>query len=138
MDELQQYLEKRSSHYMLLSKLNYYSAYACALVATLASFFAGLSIAGDLFPKLTLTFITAAPGALLVLNSTFRFQTRSHWHQKKSYLLQGLLRGIKYENRPIEEISKQITELDIALADEWSEISALAIKAEQGGGGETP
>lgn len=131
MEELESHLKERISHYNRLATANYYAAYACIFIAAIASFGASISIAGEFFSKPILAIMTALPGGLLLLNSTFKFLTRSDWHRRKAYKLQELLHAMKFEKRQIRDVSQELTKVNVEMLKEWDERIGFAIRHDE-------
>jgi hypothetical protein len=128
MDELEAHLKERVRHYHALAGSNYYAAYSCVLVAALSSFATSALVVGSSLSKEVLAALTALPGGLLLLNQTFKFIVRSDWHRRKAYRLQRLLHAMKFEGRPVDQVSSDLATLNEEMLTEWNEQVGFSFK----------
>src|ERR1051326_1825702 len=123
MDELDIHLNNelkyRSKHCRLLGRANYYSAYLVIIVGIVANIFATFFVATDNIPKRYIALLTAAPGILLLLNRTLKFEDKARWYWKHMQYLDGLSRAIEYEGQQADAISQKLTETDKQMDAEW-------------------
>lgn len=92
------------------ARIDFVFAQAFVWLAILASFFSAILAAGDAVPKLVLAFLAAVPGTVIVVEKSFSFAQRARWHWEMMVGLDQLVNALEYENAPIEQVSKQLSE----------------------------
>src|SRR5712691_6369058 len=98
MEDLAKDLERRVAASRNLARFNYSLAYFLYVAAVLASIVATLSAAFEL-GKVFTAILAAAPGAVISINSIFRFEDRAPWHRKIMGAFGRLARGLRFEGR---------------------------------------
>jgi hypothetical protein len=133
MDELRTHLEAEIAKYYRLGTGNYFAAYASYLTAVLASFFAALSIATDLFAKPTLAILTVLPGAVLLLNNVFRFEEKARWHWHRHYLLRlrDLLAQLIFEGCPAADVSDRMRSIILETESHYPAFGGTATRPQR-------
>ena len=53
--------------------------------------------------------LSAIPGVVLLIMNTFKYDAKSKWHKLKQRRLEGLYRGLAYENKGTVETSAALT-----------------------------
>lgn len=119
MESIRVQLEREKKRYRRHARNNYHAAYGTTLIAVGASFIAGLSIAADWLPKDWLIVIAAIPGGVLILNNSLKFEIRSHWHWRKYYALDAIVRGLDYEGLQEKDASGKLTAVNREMDEDW-------------------
>ncbi len=89
---IEEQLTKEISHYRLLAQGNYFALFVFYVLAVAASVLSTLFAATGALSGGYLAVLTAIPGAVLLINNTFKFSGRSQWHYEKTRRLIALLR----------------------------------------------
>jgi hypothetical protein len=85
-------------------------------IAIVASTFAAITAAGALpLPKWLAAIVAALPGAVLVIDRTFKHGARSSWHALYAARLRGLNHGLRDRGVSVAEASKQLDELEVEM-----------------------
>ena len=102
MTELTTRLLSEATHHQNLWRANFAAAATLFLAglasSALATVFAATNTHHELLP-----WLTAAPGAILLANSYFKFGDRYMWHFEKSTRLQQIFRQVEYGNAPTKD-----------------------------------
>ena len=102
MTEMTSRLLSEVQHHQNLWRANFTAAASLFLTAlacsALATIFAATNTHRELLP-----WLTAAPGAILLANSYFKFGDRYLWHFRKSTRLQKIFRQVEYGSVPTKE-----------------------------------
>ena len=117
-------LEAESLHLQKLARRNYGALYGLSLLAIIASFFAGLSIALECFEKNTLAVLSALPAIVLVASDRFNLEAKAKWYWTKFYALRAVLSAFQYEGLDEAGASKQRTQLDLDYEPRWPGLGA--------------
>jgi hypothetical protein len=92
--------------------VNFVVAQTSYWVAIASSFGSAIAISIDNLPKIFIAVLAAIPGVVILVESTFRYSQRADWHSLYSQKLRGLIRQLKFEVNKIEEISKNLSDLE--------------------------
>lgn len=102
--------ERERARHRRHARLNHHCAFWVLALAISASFAAAVLVALE-GPRLAVVAVSALPGALLVLNSTLRFDLKAQWHSRKAYDIDAILRAVRYEDLAVAEGSRRLSEL---------------------------
>jgi hypothetical protein len=112
-------LENEAKRHHTLATLNYQTAYLLSVAATLASFLAGLSVAGQWFGNDKLAILSATPGAILIVLSKFKFEERSNWHYRRVYAAKRLLNKLRFQGETDAEVSTEWGKVVETMEAQW-------------------
>jgi len=133
MSETEADLSQKVTYHQKLARRFDVFVWAIYLLSILASFAAGIYAASDFPEKPGLPLLTAIPGALLLLNSTFKFSARSQWHYEKKSKLNNLLRlarsGARATSAP--EVAEKWNRIDEEMdktRPTWGDLPNLSTK----------
>lgn len=105
---------------------NYFFANIVAAVAVIGSISATILAAlGNNHRVLTAVF-AAIPAAVLAVNTTFNFERKAIWHWRTTKRFEGLIRKLRYEGTPEDQVSKEFSEIDAETFDGWAVYSSLS------------
>lgn len=124
--EMTQILEEQIRYFNRNWILNYYAGYVCILAASILSLAAGILAATDQSTPMIRAIVAGLPAFFLTMYATFRFQSRSNWHSRQAMRRRELLHALKFENKTVKELSKQLRQYNDAGWTEWVRISDLA------------
>lgn len=116
---LEDELRRDIDSYQSKARISYRTAYCLSLVAVLSSFVAGLSVAGEWFPKTALAVLSSLPAAILIASDRFKFEERASWHYRMTYSLKALLNELLYEGRDPASVSAERRKIDEDLQPLW-------------------
>jgi hypothetical protein len=102
-----------------LARRNYGALYGLSLLAIIASFFAGLSVALDWFGKNVLAVLSAMPAVILVASDRLNFEAKAKWYWGKFYALKAILSALEYEGLDEVGASKQRTQINQEYEPRW-------------------
>lgn len=91
------------------------SSFATAILAAAAD---------PALPKLLVPTLAAIPGAVIVIDKSFSFSRRAGWHWEMAAKVDQLLNRIQFENAKVEDISKDLSELRMAMEQKFPTMSA--------------
>lgn len=111
------------TRYERMGQRNYYASYLLSVVAVLASFFAGLSVAAEWFGKDALAILSATPAAVLIASDRLKLGERTNWSYLKAFALKGILSALEYEGLSDSEASRRRSEIDADYEKRWPGIS---------------
>jgi len=111
------------TRYQRMGRRNYTANYLLSVVAVIASFFAGLSVAAEWFGKDTLAILSAMPAAVLIASDRFKLGERTKWAYLKAFALKGILSALEYEGLSEAEASKRRSAIDADYEERWPGIS---------------
>ena len=111
------------ARYEKMGRRNYAANYLLSVVAVLASFFAGLSVAADWFGKDVLAVLSAMPAAVLIAADRLRLGERTKWAYLKAFALKGISSALDYEGLSEAEASKRRSAIDADYEERWPGIS---------------
>ena len=98
---------------------NYYAEYVFLAISVVASAAATISVAAGGLTKEINAILAAIPGIVLLITSTFRFESRSDWWWKKYEVLESLYRELKFEGATEEQVSKKVSAFAKEFGDTW-------------------
>jgi hypothetical protein len=124
MSKLRDELQSETVHLQVLARRNYGALYTMSLLAIIASFFAGLSVALEWFGRNTLAILSALPAVVLVASDRLNLEAKAKWYWSKFYALRGVLSAMEYENLDEAIASKQRTKLDQEYEPRWPGLGA--------------
>jgi hypothetical protein len=80
--------------------------------------------------------LTATPGAMLLLITTFRFSDRAKWHYAKKNKLNALLRQVSLPTSalPLQEVVAQWNKIDEDMEASWPSFGILPNNLNNNGG----
>jgi len=131
MESIRNQLEEEKGRYRRHARNNYHAAYATTLIAVGASFIAGLSIAAEWLAKDGLIVIAAIPGGVMILNNSLKFEARSHWHWRKFYALDAIVRGLDHEGLQEKDASEMLTVVNREMDEDWKSLGQVRSAAEK-------
>lgn len=118
MDELMNELNEVANRTKRNARQNHYAAFIVAIL--MASSSVAATILAALGETKILTAIFAAiPVAMIAINSTFHFERKSAWHWRKNKRIEALVRSLKYEDAKPDTVSKQFSEIEKEMDEEW-------------------
>jgi hypothetical protein len=117
-------LEIETAALQKLARRNYGALYAISLLAIIASFFAGLSVALEWFGKNVLAVLSALPAVVLVASDRLNLEAKSKWYWEKFYALRAVLGALQYEGLDEAGASKKRTEIDAKYEPRWPGLGA--------------
>jgi hypothetical protein len=117
-------LEAESMHLQRLARRNYGALYGLSLLAIIASFFAGLSVALEWFGRSALAVLSAIPAVVLVASDRLNLEAKAKWYWTKFYALRAVLSALHYEGLDEAGASKQRTQIDQDYEPRWPGLGA--------------
>jgi hypothetical protein len=124
MSQLVQLLTVEIAECRRLAQRNYIAAYfifASALTATALATF----VSASELPPVFRAFVTALPGLLILAHNTLRFQQKARWYWMKVRGLEALLNKLQLEGASVPEVSKEFSELNLLLENDWPAFEPL-------------
>lgn len=94
----------------LRHRANYFFGYVLLLVGVGASAWATIAVASGNQNSVENSVLAALPGISVMVLSTFKFLDRADWWNDKRRKLESLYRGLRDEYRPVDQVSKELTE----------------------------
>ncbi len=93
--------------------------------AVISSFATAILAAGadPSMPKLLVPTLAAIPGAVIVIDKSFSFSRRASWHWEMAVKIDQLLNRAQFEGAKVEDISKDLGELRIAMEQKFPTMS---------------
>ena len=116
---LEEELEKELRELQRLARRNYTAVYALSLIAILASFLAGLSVALEWFGKSILAVLSATPALVLITSDRLSLEARARWYWTKFYDLRGVLSALAHEELDAVSASRRRTQIDQDYESQW-------------------
>jgi len=115
--------------YRKYARINYYIAYILHFVSFLASASGVLLAFQPDTHRLALALLTALPGLIILLNSTFRFSERANWHFEKKNRLNALLRvsEVRGLDCATVEFAEKWNAIDEAMEKKWPTFSTSTV-----------
>jgi hypothetical protein len=108
--ELKNYLDKEIRQHQSAARLKSGIAQFLFWGAIAASAIGTVNPATKWFPsEAAISILAAIPGVVLLIMNTFKYDARSKWHKLKQRKLDGLYRGLAFENKGTEETSAALT-----------------------------
>jgi hypothetical protein len=108
--ELKDYLNKEIRQHQNAARFKSGIAQFLFWGAIAASFIGTVNPATKWFPSgAAISILAAIPGVVLLIMNTFKYDARSKWHKLKQRKLDGLYRGLAFENKGTEETSAALT-----------------------------
>lgn len=92
------------------ARFNHHCAFWVLALSIGASFAAAVLVAIEV-NRYAVVAVSALPGTMLVLNSTLRFDQKAQWHARKAYLIDAILRAVRFEELPVAEASRRLSEV---------------------------
>jgi len=120
--ELKDDLAGRMKGAVVRARGNYICAYGLLIVGVLASTMATISVAAGAekaFSPILNAVLAAIPGVVVLATSTFKFEARAGWWWERYYGLDALDRRLTFENRVVEEVSRDLTKFVHELGKRW-------------------
>ena len=117
-------LEAETVNIKKLARQNYRALYGLSLLAIIASFFAGFSVALDWFEKNTLAILSAIPAVVLVASDRLNLEAKAKWYWTKYYAYRAVLSALQYEGLNEAGASKQRTQIDQEYEPKWPGLGA--------------
>ena len=112
-------IENRGRQCRVWGGLNHFGAsalaYGCIASSAAAAYFTATAAAD----RGWLTFLAAAPALLVFSAGTLRFEEKSAWWFSQRADVEGLLRSLRYEGRPVAEVSREFTKLKREYEAKW-------------------
>ena len=116
---LQDEIRKEIGIFEKSASQNYMALYILSVVAILASFFAGLSVALDWFGKSVLAVLSALPAGVLVCSDRLKLEAKANWYWSKYNAYSAIDSGISYEGLSESEASKARSKIDTEHEPKW-------------------
>jgi hypothetical protein len=133
MNETERRLSGDVAHYLELARANYFTVWVLYAVSIGASIAATILAATKTDSTSLLAVLTAIPGIILLITSTFKFNARSQWHYEKKRRLDALLRLslAKAQATSEAEVAEKWNRIDEEMDKSWpgwGELSKTAQK----------
>jgi hypothetical protein len=103
-------LEEHRKGCVRRARANYIAAYLLLFIAVVASAAASIATAAACHKPTTTAILAALPGIIVLLMSTFKFDSRADWWWSRHHSLSALQRGLTYENRAEADVSREWSE----------------------------
>jgi len=134
MNETERRLSEDVAHYLRLARANYFAVWGLYALSIASSIAATISAAAKTNTTL-LPVLTAIPGVILLITSTFKFNARSQWHYEKKRRLDSLLRLslAKAQATSEAEVAEKWNRIDEEMDRSWpgwGELSRTAQKSD--------
>ncbi|MCI0506043.1 MAG: hypothetical protein L0Z73_08005 [Gammaproteobacteria bacterium] len=118
MDELMKELIDVADRTKNNARQNHYAAFLVAILTALSSVIATILAAVGGKNEWAAIF-AAVPVTMIAINSTFRFEKKSAWHWRKNKKIEALIRSLKYEDAKPDAVSKQFSQIEVEMDEEW-------------------
>jgi hypothetical protein len=109
-EELARLIKKRIVHDKFWAAVNFGYANILAWLVVLSSFGSAICAAAKA-PAIYTAILAAIPGCVIVLARNLNFMPLSRWHHKLAARLQALERSLEFENKTVEEISREFSKV---------------------------
>jgi len=86
--------------------------------------------ATSLLPGSVVAIVTAIPGTALLLNAKTLFDKKANWHRRKKQRYEALLMALRFESKPMAEVSQTIGVFDAEMEREYPSFGAFPKKPE--------
>ena len=96
--------------------------------AVLASFGLAIATAFQPLPPVLVTILAAIPGTAIFIDYSFAFGRRSRWHHMMHARLELLENALRFENAPVEAISRAYGELFMEMEVRYPGVSANSLE----------
>lgn len=133
MNETERRLSGDVAHYLTLARANYFSVWGFYALSIGSSVAATFLAATKTTTTNALPVLTAIPGVILLITSTFKFNARSQWHYEKKRRLDSLLRLslAKAQATSEAEVAEKWNRIDEEMDRSWPGWGELSRSAQK-------
>jgi hypothetical protein len=116
---LEEELRRKARAAIRRARQNYLAAYVVTGLAAFASMAATIALTVHGLPEPVRGILFALPGALMIVSSSCRFESRAEWWYRRYNGLNALHRELRFEHGSVAQVSRKYTHFDNGHRAQW-------------------